>query len=391
MSDGKTVIGVFGGTFNPPHTGHVRLAKEAAEKIGAEKILIIPSCIPPHKMPGKLAGGDERMEMCRLAFEDEIFEVSSIELDRGNKSYTVETLRELKKIYPDSELCFIIGSDMLSSFTRWYCWEEILTLAKICAASREKGFTADLSVFTPVQRERIIFLETEPLEVSSTQIRVEIAKNGTSGFLNPKVLEYIKEKGLYDDGLSDYRKILAEKLDDFRIYHSECVSECAQALAEKYGADPVKARIAGLMHDVMKNADADSHFGYIEKSGEKLTSVDISNPKVWHQISGASYLRANGIVTDEEILGAVRWHTTGKAGMTLLEKIVYVADFISADRDYPDVGVVRKLADKSLEDAILYTSRYTVNKLASKNLPIHPATVECYNDMIINFQTLLKG
>ena len=350
-----------------------------------DRVLIVPSCIPPHKMPGKLAGGEERMEMCRIAFGgDSRFEISSMELDRGSKSYTVETLRELKKIYPSDELYFIIGSDMLETFTQWYRWEEILTLATICAASREKGFKADLSVYTPEQRERIIFLETEPLEVSSTQIRVEIAKNGTPEFMNPKVLKYIEENGLYDDGLSSYRKILAEKLDDFRIYHSECVSECAAVLAEKYGADPEKARLAGLMHDVMKNATADGHFEYIEKSGEKLTKVDISNPKVWHQISGAAYLKENGIITDEEILGAVRWHTTGKAGMTLLEKIVYVADFISADRDYPDVADVRRLADKSLEEAILYTSRYTVNKLASKNLPIHPATVECYNDMIIN-------
>ena len=384
MNGKNKKIGIFGGTFNPPHLGHVRLAKEAAEKIGAEKVIIIPSCIPPHKMPGKLASGDERMEMCRLAFEDELFEISSIELDRGDKSYTVETLRELKRIHPDSELYFIIGSDMLATFTGWYKWEEILTLAHICAASREKGFKADLSVFTPEQRERIIFLETEPLEISSTQIRVEIAKNGTPDYMNSKVLKYIEDNGLYDDGLSAYRKILTEKLDDYRMYHSECVSECAAVLAEKYGADPEKARLAGLMHDVMKNADTDGHFKYIEKSGEKLTAVDISNPKVWHQISGAAYLKESGIVTDEEILGAVRWHTTGKAGMTLIEKIVYVADFISADRDYPDVGVVRKLADKSLEEAILYTSRYTVNKLATKNLPIHPATVECYNDMIIN-------
>ncbi len=384
MSEKQIKIGVFGGTFNPPHLGHVRLAKEAAEIIGAEKVLIIPSCIPPHKMPGKLADGSERMEMCRLAFSDEIFEISSAELDRGDKSYTVETLRELKKIYPDAELYFIIGSDMLETFTKWYKWEEILTLATICAASRESGFKADLSVFTPEQRERIVFLDIEPLEVSSTQIRVEIAKNGTPELLNPEVLKYIKENGLYDDGLAGYRKILTQKLDDYRMYHSECVSECAAVLAEKYGADPEKARLAGLMHDVMKNADADGHFEYIEKSGEKLTPVDISNPKVWHQISGAAYLKENGIITDEEILGAVRWHTTGRAGMTLLEKIVYVADFISADRDYPDVGIVRRLAAESLEGAILYTSRYTVNKLVSNNMPVHPATVECYNDMIIN-------
>lgn len=384
MSGKKTKICIFGGTFNPPHLGHVRLVNEAADRIGADKVLIIPSCIPPHKMAGKLASGKERTEMCRLAFKGDRFEISSLELDRGDKSYTVETLRELRKIYPDAELYFIIGSDMLETFTRWYRWEEILTLATICAASREDGFRADLSAYTPEQRERIIFLDIEPLEVSSTQIRVEIAKNGTSELIDSDVLGYIRENGLYDDGLSDYRKILTEKLDDYRIYHSECVSECAAVLAEKYGADPEKSRLAGLMHDVMKNADTNEHFEYIAKSGEKLTEVDYSNPKVWHQISGAAFLRESGIISDEEILGAVRWHTTGKADMTLLEKIVYVADFISADRDYPDVGVVRKLADESLESAILYTSRYTVNKLASKNLPIHPATVECYNDMIIH-------
>ena len=191
MNKEKTRIGIFGGTFNPPHLGHVRLANEAAERIGADKMLIIPSCIPPHKMPGKLASGEERMEMCRLAFDDEIFEISSIELDRGDKSYTVETLRELKKLYPDSELYFIIGSDMLETFMQWYRWEEILSLATLCAASREEGFKADLSVYTPEQRERIIFLDFEPLEVSSTQIRVEIAKNAVPEYISPEVLKYI--------------------------------------------------------------------------------------------------------------------------------------------------------------------------------------------------------
>ncbi len=362
----------------------MRLARAAADKIGLDKVLIVPSCLPPHKIPGKLAKGGERIEMCRIAFsQDSRFKVSSIELDRGDKSYTVETLRELKKQYPDDELYFIIGSDMLKTFRQWYLWEEILSLAFLCAASREKGFEADLSAYTAEQKAKIIFLDVEPLEVSSTQIRVAVAHNNGSSLIDPAVYEYIKKNGLYDDGLSDYRKILAEKLDAYRMHHSECVCECAAALAEKYGADVEKARIAGLMHDVMKNAPASEQLEMLEKSGQSLTRVDISNPKVWHQLSGAVFLEENGIVGDEEILGAVRWHTTGRADMTLLEKIVYTADFISADRDYPDVGVVRRLAEKSLEEAILYTSRYTINKLASKDLPIHPATVECFNDMVL--------
>lgn len=321
--------------------------------------------------------------MCRLAFDESLFEVSSTELDRGSRSYTVETLRELKKIYPDDELYFIIGSDMLSTFTQWYCWEEILSLSFICAASRENGYEPDLSAFTDEQKARIILLDIEPLEVSSTELRGIIARNEESGLIDKKVLDYIRTKNLYDDGLSEYRKILYSKLDAYRLNHSECVSECAATLAEAYGADVEKARLAGLLHDIMKNADAQQHHNELEKAGITLSLVELSNKKVWHQISGAAYLKNKKIVTDEEILGAVRWHTTGRAGMTLLEKVVYIADFISADRDYPDVGVVRKLAQSSLEEAILYTTQYTIKKLVSAALPVHPATVECYNDMIL--------
>ncbi len=380
-------IGIFGGTFNPPHNGHVRLADKAAENLGLDKVLIVPSCIPPHKIPGKLAQGSERTQMCRLAFgENEKFEISTIELERGDKSYTVETLRDLKKLYPDDELYFIVGSDMLKSFTKWYMWEEILSLAYLCAASREKGYEADLSAFTAEQKERIIFLDIEPFEVSSTQIRNSIAGGEDNDLINRKVLNYIRANGLYDDGLSEYRRIITEKLDEYRLYHSECVSECAAALAEKYGADIRKAAIAGLLHDVMKNADAVETAVHMNKAGITLSDIEKDNYKVWHQIAGAAFLKNEGIITDEEILGAVRWHTTGRADMTLLEKIVYIADFISADRDYPDVGEVRRLAQISLDDAILYTAKYTIRKLVSAGSVLHPSTVEMYNDIVKRFK-----
>lgn len=373
-------IGVFGGTFNPPHNGHVRLAKAVADELKLDKLLVIPSCIPPHKIAAKLADGQERLEMCRLAFGcDPRFEVSPMELERGSRSYTVETLRELKALYPDSELYFIVGSDMLESFDKWYLWQEILSLSVLCAASREEGYSPDLSRFGKLA-ERIKIITLDPLEVSSTQIR-NSAGEVSSELLDPKVAAYIREHGLYDDGLNRYRELLRGKLNPRRLFHSECVSECAGVLAERYGASVEKARLAGLLHDVMKNAPANEQLALMPD----ITPLELLNTKVWHQISGEAFLRQNGIVTDEEILGAVRWHTTGKAGMTLLEKIIYVADFISADRDYKDVEVVRRLAYISLEHAILYTSRYTVNKMVSQDLLLHPATVECYNDMLMHF------
>lgn len=373
-------IGVFGGTFNPPHNGHIRLAKAAADELKLDKLLVIPSCIPPHKIAAKLADGQERLEMCRLAFGcDPRFEVSPMELERGSRSYTVETLRELKALYPDSELYFIVGSDMLESFDKWYLWQEILSLSVLCAASREEGYSPDLSRFGKLA-ERIKIITLDPLEVSSTQIR-NSAGEISPELLDPKVAAYIREHGLYDDGLDRYRELLHGKLNPRRLFHSECVSECAGVLAERYGASVEKARLAGLLHDVMKNAPANEQLALMPD----ITPLELLNSKVWHQISGEAFLRQNGIVTDEEILGAVRWHTTGKAGMTLLEKIIYVADFISADRDYKDVEVVRRLAYISLEHAILYTSRYTVNKMVSQDLLLHPATVECYNDMLMHF------
>lgn len=373
-------IGVFGGTFNPPHNGHVRLAKAAADELKLDKLLVIPSCIPPHKIAAKLADGQERLEMCRLAFGcDPRFEVSPMELERGSRSYTVETLRELKALYPDSELYFIVGSDMLESFDKWYLWQEILSLSVLCAASREEGYSPDLSRFGKLA-ERIKIITLDPLEVSSTQIR-NSAGEVSPELLDPKVAAYIREHGLYDDGLNRYRELLRGKLNPRRLFHSECVSECAGVLAERYGASVEKARLAGLLHDLMKNAPANEQLALMPD----ITPLELLNTKVWHQISGEAFLRQNGIVTDEEILGAVRWHTTGKAGMTLLEKIIYVADFISADRDYKDVEVVRRLAYISLEHAILYTSRYTVNKMVSQDLLLHPATVECYNDMLMHF------
>lgn len=373
-------IGVFGGTFNPPHNGHIRLAKAAADELKLDKLLVIPSCIPPHKIAAKLADGQERLEMCRLAFGcDPRFEVSPMELERGSRSYTVETLRELKVLYPDSELYFIVGSDMLESFDKWYLWQEILSLSVLCAASREEGYSPDLSRFGKLA-ERIKIITLDPLEVSSTQIR-NSAGEVSPELLDPKVAAYIREHGLYDDGLDRYRELLRGKLNPRRLFHSECVSECAGVLAERYGASVEKARLAGLLHDVMKNAPANEQLALMPD----ITPLELLNSKVWHQISGEAFLRQNGIVTDEEILGAVRWHTTGKAGMTLLEKIIYVADFISADRDYKDVEVVRRLAYISLEHAILYTSRYTVNKMVSQDLLLHPATVECYNDMLMHF------
>ncbi|MBE6783887.1 MAG: nicotinate (nicotinamide) nucleotide adenylyltransferase [Ruminococcaceae bacterium] len=189
-------IGLFGGTFNPVHTGHLNLVKNFKEKLGLDKILVIPTAQPPHKEAKALASSEDRINMCRLAFGD-LAEISDIEMVRGGKSYTVETLEELKKKYPDDEFYFLVGSDMLLSFKRWYRWEDILSMCTLCATDRNNEESCRES--DPDFFEKIIFCDFEKTVVSSTQVREKLErKEDVLRLIPEKVLNYIKEKGLYN-------------------------------------------------------------------------------------------------------------------------------------------------------------------------------------------------
>lgn len=181
-----------------------------------------------------------------------------------------------------------------------------------------------------------------------------------------------------------YKKLIKERLSEGRYIHSLNVADSAVMLCGLYNADESKAYLAGILHDITKEESLETQYELIQRNGERLTTIEISNPNVLHQMSGAAYCRLELDIEDEDILGAVRYHTTGRADMTLLEKIVYTADFISADRNYPDVEAMRSLALKSLDDAMLYSLKYTITKLTSKTKLIHPDTFGCYNSVLEN-------
>ena len=192
--------GIFGGAFNPPHKGHINLAKEAIEQLKLRKLLIIPTFESPHKATN-LAPFDERAEMCRRAFSGisdkcEV-EICEIERELGGISYTINTLRALKKRYDDARFFLLIGGDMLFSFTEWYKYESILKECEVCAAARGgDNFSEMLEYATEVGRIKV--LPTNVVDISSTEIREKI-KNGedTSEWITEDVRGYIEEKGLY--------------------------------------------------------------------------------------------------------------------------------------------------------------------------------------------------
>ena len=379
-------IGIYGGAFNPVHKGHIKLAEEVKTKANLDKIIIMPSGQSPHKSSNSLVDSTHRLEMCRLAFAGEDYIVSDLEIKREGKSYTVDTVTELKKIYPEDELFLIMGSDMLLCFDRWYRYEDILSVVTICATTRQGDISLDeLKAYSrDVLGKETLIIDFEPFECSSTKVRdALVSGEDASSMISADVLAYIIEKGLYTDEYTDIRKMLRGKLDDYRYIHSLGVADSARELAKIYGADEEKAYFAGLLHDVAKNMPKDEQLQIMEKGGIILNSAEKNNPALWHAMAGECYLRLEMGITDPEILGSVRYHTTAKEGMTLLEKIIYVADYISAERNYPDVDVMRDLSiNHSLEKASLYSLIYTFNKQTKLQGIIHPDSVEYYNELL---------
>lgn len=178
-----------------------------------------------------------------------------------------------------------------------------------------------------------------------------------------------------------YKKEIRARLGDRRYEHSLNVADSAVHLAEKYGGNAEKAYTAGLLHDILKEMPKDEMLAFI-KAHTDVTEAEESCSNVWHQMADA-YFVADNYFDDADIFNAIRYHTTARAGMSLLEKIIYVADFISAERDYPDVGVMRSLAEKSLGDAMLYALKYTIKSLCDRGLPLHPDTAAAYNELIL--------
>lgn len=178
---------------------------------------------------------------------------------------------------------------------------------------------------------------------------------------------------------AEFFEIIKTRLTPKRLYHSICVAEKAKHLAEKYGADPEKAYTTGLVHDIMKNEPVEKMLELIEGDGHVLTDSEKAITVTLHAIAGEIYLRKSLNVTDGEILSAVRWHTTGKEDMSLFEKVIYVADLVSEDREYPDAVQVRQLAEENLDKALLRGLSFTIEDNAKKHRLIHTDTVKAYN------------
>ena len=195
-------IGIFGGAFNPVHNGHINLAKSYLESLSLDKLLLIPTANPPHKTAVDLASEEDRLNMLSIAFKEvDRVEISDIEFQRNEKSYTYDTVCELRKIYPNDKLFLIIGDDQFLSFDKWYKYDELLLEVTLCTAAREENKREEILSFAEKLlngKSNYYLADFDPIVVSSSEIREKIKKNEDISALVPaEVSEYIKDKGLY--------------------------------------------------------------------------------------------------------------------------------------------------------------------------------------------------
>lgn len=179
-----------------------------------------------------------------------------------------------------------------------------------------------------------------------------------------------------------YEQEVRGHLTEKRFYHSQCVAACAARLAQRYGGDVEKARLCGILHDIMKDTPAEEQLKIIEKYGIMLTEAERRNVKLWHAVSAAAYVEHVLGIADREVIDAIACHTGGKSGMTLLDKILFVADYISADRDYPGVEELRVLAESSLEEVMVEGIAFTIPERMEARLTLEPRSIDAYNEAL---------
>ena len=381
-------IGIYGGTFNPPHVGHIQAAKAAVEALGLTKLLLIPDRIAPHKiMPGNSATPEQRLEMLRLATADcPRMEVSDIELNREGPSYTYETILQLRKEYPEAELTLLMGTDMFLSFHTWRNPHIILENAALGVFYRgEKGEKAAIEAKKAemeAQGAAVSLVENDVINISSTQLRRLLAFRCAGDFLPEGVLDYIRENRLYDTRapwkdlpMEELERVVISLLNPNRVAHVLGCRDTAVELAKHWGADENDAARAGILHDITKAIDGPLQLTLCDAYGKILSDFSKRYPKTLHALTGS--LVAQRIFGENEaVVSAIEHHTTGKANMNLLEKIIYVADYMEPNRDFPGVEKLRALAYSDMDAALKLGLEMTLEHLKRQGNEVSPESRE---------------
>lgn len=397
-------IGIFGGSFNPIHVGHLVIAEAAWQEFHLDHVVFIPTGDTPGKSMHDISKED-RYRMTELAIEgNPRFRISPIEVNREGISYTVNTIRTLREELGDScEMYFIAGTDAVADLPTWKYNRELLESCHFICARRpgsEEKIKNTIAYFGSLGEAKIHCLLTPELAISSTILRDWAAKGKSLRYLMPDaVISYIRERGIYNITgktaknvkergivmtLDDIKKDLKKRLSEKRYVHSKGVSQLAEKLAKAYGADPDKARLAGLVHDCAKELSLPDMQALVKGKGLALDDYMMGSRALLHGPAGSVLAEKAYGITDKDILSGVYYHTTGCPDMTLMEKIIFLADYIEPSRDFPGVDHLRKTAFKDLDAALIEAYDDTLRHLLDQHQYVYTLTLAGRNDLILH-------
>lgn len=411
-ADGASVkLGIMGGTFDPIHIGHLTIAEEMRQALGLDAVVFMPTGNPVFKKDQQVTDAHDRLEMCRRAVAgNPYFDVSPMEIGREGYTFTVDTMRELREEYPDNvEFYFMVGSDSASTVGKWRGVAELSTLVHLAVAAGRPGSVQEDELRSIIEAAAPFdyhIVKTSVLAVSSSSLRERLASGDPCRYLIPdQVRAYIREHGLYDcapsfetaregggqpdgDVLSKAfyqarKSELKKRVNAKRFEHSLGVSEAAVMLAESYGVDRKKARLAGLLHDWDKGMDDDEARARVVELGmqDEVDPWVVENmPRVLHGYTAARALARDfpGIPTD--ILQAIDRHTTAAEDMAPLDMVLYIADAIEPGRTFGRIDELRAQVGKAtLEELYYQTYEYWTFLLFERRAPLHPDTMRIWN------------
>ena len=366
-------IGIFGGSFNPVHKEHIKVAVEAIKELQLDKLFIIPTFVAPHKQGAEVLDANDRLNLLKLAFNDNPkIVVSDYEIQKQGVSYSYLTVRHFKEIFSGCTLYFLMGSDMLENFPTWKNPNDIVKNCNLVLINRQGNAVKDEILIENIKtlyNHSVKKLIVSGEDLSSTEIRLrKMLGLSLDGLVTKKVEDYIEQNNLFAP--DKYYEYIKTNLPEKRKTHVLGVILTALKIAKNLGVDKKKVELSALLHDSAK---------YITVAKEDYNKYEIPTdcpPQVTHQYMGA-YIAKNILgITDQEVLDAIRYHTSGRANMSLLEKIIYTADIIEPSRKFNGVEELRLAVDSDFENGFKICAKEILEFLQKSGEEIYPLSIE---------------
>ncbi len=378
---------IFGGTFNPIHTGHLLIASRIRELYSFEKVYFLPSGTPPHKKTSHTTKY-QRLLLLKLAIQDnKYFEVLDNEILSDTVSYTIETIQTLYKQYSHPKITFIMGADMFMSIEKWKDYEQLLELIDIIVATRQDPRVEEYKkhIETKYKAKVSIFSEVET-SINSSYIRERIRLYESIKYLVPEnVRQYIIKENLYisdeDIVFNNIMKNLEQQVSKKRFNHTEGVIRRALEIGAYHNIPFDKIRLAGAGHDYAKELDNDETSIYLDENNVDIDFRAKNDINLMHGFVSAIVMKNMYGIEDNDILNAIRYHTFGRIGMSDLELLISISDITEPCRTYnkstqKKMNEIIKVAKVSLSDAYYLKLLETVKRLKKKNSKVEQETLD---------------